>query len=210
MAYTMRATLYRESSHVGKPYDPQSELRGGVALRAEEATPAELNTSGVMMEVRHLLIPPFFHALPRPSTPSHALPMMEVRHPDLWDQRFELDALVDSYRRARLPSGQHALDEVQAAERMGLPLNQVRHLAVSPYISHHLPSSIIASHHLPSPPITSHHLPSPPITSHPLPSPPIPSHHLPSPPITSHPSELLCARVSARAGGMARGLPRYA
>mgnify|MGYP006134557213 CR=1 FL=1 len=79
----------------------------------------------------------------------------QVRHPDLWDQRFELDALVDSYRRARLPSGQHALDEVQAAERMGLPLNQVRHLAVSPYISHHLPSSIIASHHLPSPPITS-------------------------------------------------------
>ena len=91
MAYTMRATLYREASHVGKPYDPQSELRGGVALRAEEATPAELNTSGVMMEVRHLLISPFFHALPRPSTPSHALPMMEVRHPDLWDQRFELE-----------------------------------------------------------------------------------------------------------------------
>ena len=84
MAYTMRATLYRDREAVGKPYEAVSELRGGAALRSEDALPVDLQSSGVMMA---------------------------VRHPDLWEQRHELAALVDSFKRGRLP--QEALDEAE-------------------------------------------------------------------------------------------------
>ena len=53
MAYSMRATLYRERDAVGAPYAPASEFRNGAALRGEDALPVDLASSGVMMAVRH-------------------------------------------------------------------------------------------------------------------------------------------------------------